>query len=168
LLRISDSLAFGATARHVYAVVNDAENDRKVMVKGKNNHAPSDQQALAYKFEVKDVGADPVSGVPIYASRIVWEPEHVDITALEAMAAANEGRAPGARDKAKKFLETELAAGPRLAKEMFEAADARDISKNTLKRAKSELGVVTKKEGDAWMWCLPEHEQQDAAPEAPF
>jgi hypothetical protein len=42
LLRISDSLAFGATARHVYAVVDDAENKRKLLVKGKNNLAPRD------------------------------------------------------------------------------------------------------------------------------
>src|SRR6185503_13492105 len=30
LLRISDSLAFGAAARHVYGVVNDADNKRKL------------------------------------------------------------------------------------------------------------------------------------------
>lgn len=35
LLRISDSLAFGATARHVYAVVDDEENDRKLLVKAR-------------------------------------------------------------------------------------------------------------------------------------
>ena len=39
LLRISDSLTFGATARHVYAVVDDAENKRKLMVRAKNNLA---------------------------------------------------------------------------------------------------------------------------------
>ncbi len=50
LLRISDSLAFGATARHVYAVVDDPENKRKLLVKGKNNLAPHDTKALAYGF----------------------------------------------------------------------------------------------------------------------
>jgi hypothetical protein len=35
LLRISDSLAFGATARHVYAVVDDPENKRKLFVRAK-------------------------------------------------------------------------------------------------------------------------------------
>src|SRR5262249_45354506 len=39
LLRISDSLAFGATARHVFAVVDDPEHKRKLFVKGKNNLA---------------------------------------------------------------------------------------------------------------------------------
>jgi len=51
LLRISDSLAFGAASRHVYAVVNDAENHRKLVVKGKNNLAPPDQKALAFEFD---------------------------------------------------------------------------------------------------------------------
>jgi AAA domain len=32
LLRISDSLAFGAAARHVYAIIDDEENQRKLLV----------------------------------------------------------------------------------------------------------------------------------------
>ena len=39
LLRISDSLAFGAVARHVYGVIDDAENKRKLFVRAKNNVA---------------------------------------------------------------------------------------------------------------------------------
>jgi putative DNA primase/helicase len=39
LLRISDSLAFGAVARHVYGVIDDAENERKLFVRAKNNVA---------------------------------------------------------------------------------------------------------------------------------
>ena len=166
LLRISDSLAFGAAARHVYAVVDDNENDRKVLVKGKNNHAPRDQKALAYKFAVREVATDPETGAPIIAPYIVWEPEPVDVTAVEAMAAANEGRPPAARDKAIKFLQNELAVGPRAAKELTEMAEANDISKRTLKRAKSELGVMTTKDGldGGWTWKLPE----EAAPESAF
>jgi hypothetical protein len=55
LLRISDSLAFGATARHVYAVVDDAEHKRKLFVKAKNNLATSDNKSLAFRFGVRDV-----------------------------------------------------------------------------------------------------------------
>jgi hypothetical protein len=58
LLRISDSLAYGATARHVYAAIDDAENKRKLFVKAKNNLAKYDQQSLAYHFGVKTVGFD--------------------------------------------------------------------------------------------------------------
>ena len=168
LLRISDSLAFGAAARHVYAVVADNENNRTVMVKGKNNNAPRDQKALAYTFATKEVATDPETGAPIIAPYIVWQSEHVDVTATEAMTAANEGRAPGARDKAIKFLQNELAVGPRAAKDLTEMAEANDISKRTLKRAKSELGVITAKDGldGGWTWMLPDGEE--AAPESPF
>ena len=167
LLRISDSLAFGAAARHVYAVVADVENNRTVMVKGKNNNAPRDQRALAYTFATKEVATDPETGAPIIAPYVVWESEHVDVTAAEAMAAANEGRAPGARDKAIKFLQNELAVGPRAAKELTEMAEANDISTRTLRRAKLELGVLSAKSGPdgEWTWRLPEPE---GAPEPAF
>jgi hypothetical protein len=41
LLRISDSLAYGATARHVYGVVNDPDNHRKLMVRAKITLPPA-------------------------------------------------------------------------------------------------------------------------------
>jgi hypothetical protein len=104
LLRISDSLAFGAAARHVYAIVDDAENGRKLMVKGKNNLAPSKQKALAYQFATKDVATDPNTGVVITAPHIIWHHDYVDVTASEAMQAATENRSPSVRDEAKEFL----------------------------------------------------------------
>lgn len=134
LLRISDSLAFGATARHVYAVVNDSENKRKLFVKGKNNLAASDNQALAYSFGLREVGQDRKTGQAIWAPHILWHPEHVDVTAAEAMAAANEAKAPAARDSAKKFLLDLLAPGPMAKRDIEEAADANCIAARTLAR----------------------------------
>src|SRR5262249_35788927 len=113
LLRISDSLAFGATARHVYGVINDAANQRKLVVRAKNNLAPdSSNKALAYGFGVREVGNDPESGEPIRAPYVIWGTQYVDVTATEAMQAASENKAPAARDEAKKFLENILAHGP--------------------------------------------------------
>jgi hypothetical protein len=84
LLRISDSLAFGATARHVYAVVDDAENSRKLFVKGKNNLATAGTKSLAYRFGGREVGADADTGQTIFAPHLLWEDHHVDVTASEA------------------------------------------------------------------------------------
>jgi len=67
LLRISDSLAFGATARHVYAVVADPGNKRKLLVKAKNNLAPHDTKALAYGFGAREVGKDKKTAKEIWA-----------------------------------------------------------------------------------------------------
>jgi DNA polymerase I-like protein with 3'-5' exonuclease and polymerase domains len=72
VLRISDSLAFGAAARHVYGIVNDPDNNRKLLVKGKNNLAPKDQQTLAFGFATREVGIDKKTGAPISAPYIMW------------------------------------------------------------------------------------------------
>ena len=159
LLRISDSLAFGATARHVYGVIDDAANKRKLVVRAKNNLAPNiSNKALAYRFSVQEVGADPKSGKPILAPHIMWDPFYVDVTASEAMQAASENKAPAARDEAKKFLQDILAHGPVAKIEIDEAAEANDIAPRTLERAKCELKVMAKKDAadGGWTWRLPE------------
>jgi hypothetical protein len=162
LLRISDSLAFGATARHVYAVVDDPENKRKLVVRGKNNLARHNVPALAYDFGVREVGIDPETGEVISAPHIRWHPEHVDVTASEAMQAATGGKSPAARDEAKKFLAHLLSAGPVPKSEIEEAAKASGIAERTLRRAKTELGVIARKDGDrgVWTWRLSKDDEQ--------
>jgi hypothetical protein len=157
LLRISDSLAFGATARHVYAVVDDPENKRKLFVRGKNNVARADLQALAYTFGLREVGHDRRTGAEVWAPHIIWHPQHVDVTASEAMQAATESRSPAARDEAKKFLAELLAAGPMPKADIEDAAEGNGIAPRTLRRAKTDLGVIAKKDGEngGWTWRLP-------------
>jgi putative DNA primase/helicase len=157
LLRISDSLAFGATARHVYAVVDDAENKRKLLVKAKNNLAATGNKALAYRFGGREVGKDAETGEAIFAPHVLWEDRHIEVTATEAMQ-ASASKSPAARDEAKKFLADILANGPVIKAEIQDAADANGISERTLFRAKSELGVMAKKDGSngTWTWRLPE------------
>jgi putative DNA primase/helicase len=160
LLRISDSLAFGAVARHVYGVIDDAENERKLVVRAKNNvAAKSKNKTLAYRFGGREVGKDEETGEQIMASHIIWETEYVDVTAVEAMQAAAETKSPAAKDKAMTFLGDMLAKGPVLTTEIMEAAKANGISQTTLNRAKTDLGVRadkdrTKADGK-WTWQLP-------------
>jgi putative DNA primase/helicase len=163
LLRISDSLAFGAAARHVYAVIDDEENQRKLLVRGKNNLAGKAQQALAFGFNTREVGRDAKIGASIWAPHILWHPHHVDISATEAMRAATESKSPTARDGAKKFLEDLLADGPVSKRDIEDAAEANCVSERTLRRAKDELKVITKKDGPngAWTWRLPPVVERD-------
>jgi putative DNA primase/helicase len=160
LLRISDSLAFGAAARHVYATVDDREHERKLLVRGKNNLSCRADRALAYRFAICRVGTDPTSGKEIWAPYIVWDNQPVDVTASEAMQAAAEARPPAARDDAKKFLTELLAAGPVLKAEIEEAASANGIAERTLFRAKGELGIMAKRDGPngGWRWHPAEQE----------
>jgi DNA polymerase I-like protein with 3'-5' exonuclease and polymerase domains len=162
LLRISDSLAYGAASRHVYAIVNDPDNFRRLFVKGKNNLARYDQKTLAFSIDEHEVGIDRRTGNPIRRPYIIWHDEPVDITAAEAMQAAAESKSPSARDDAKQFLEMLLDAGPVDAEEGHEAAKANGITPATLRRAQRELGVVSKCDGPLsekgrriWRWRLP-------------
>ena len=167
LLRISDSLAYGATARHVYGVINDTENKRKLVVRAKNNLAANtaEQTTLAFGFGVREVGTDPNNCKTIVAPYVIWEPQYVDVTATEAMQAASESKAPTARSDAKQFILDMLAGGPVDKTEIEETATANCISLASLKRAKRELknvvarpvrekGVVVR-----WVWELvPDNE----------
>jgi len=156
LLRVSDSIAYVAAARHVYAVLDDPEDkNSKLFVKAKNNLA-RDTKALRYGMGVKTVGHDPKLGVDIDAPYIVWHPQYVDITANEAMAAAG---GHTAKREAREFLLDRLGAGPLRAEEIIDEAKQEGIAKRTLDRAKKDLGVKSRKtpskfDGE-WYWELP-------------
>jgi putative DNA primase/helicase len=159
LLRISDSLAYGAVARHVYAAVGDDDNGnngRKLLVRAKNNLAKRDNdRTLAYHFNEKYVGNDPTTGAAIYAPFITFDDEYVDVTASEAMSAAAENKEPGARDRAKTLLSDLLASGkPIDAKEIEGMAKAEGIAKRTLMRAKDALKVKSVQAEGRWSWVL--------------
>jgi hypothetical protein len=157
LLRVSDSIAWVAAARHAYAVVDDPEDkDSKLFVKAKNNLA-RDTKALRYGMGVKTVGQDKRLGVDINAPFIVWHPQHVEITANEAMAAG--GQSAYAKREARELLLDRLEDGPVKADDILDEAKQNGIAKNTLCRAKKELGVKSRKEpgkiDGGWFWELP-------------
>jgi hypothetical protein len=160
LLRISDSLAFGAVARHVFGIIDDAENDRKLFVRAKNNIARKGSNlTLTFRFAEKPVGLDS-KGAPIAAPFIQWGNEYVDVTAVEALQAANESKSPSMRDAAKQYLREMLSNGPVAAKDVEEGAKANGISRSTLFRAKNDLNVIARKDRSTpegvWMRRLPD------------
>ena len=71
------------------------------------------------------------------------------------MQAAANSKSPGARDDAKKFLTDLLAAGPIPKDDVLEAAEANGIAERTLRRAKTDLQIVVKKEGLLISWRIP-------------
>jgi putative DNA primase/helicase len=156
LLRVSDSIAYVAAARHVYAVLDDPEDkNNKLFVKAKNNLA-KDTKALRYGIGVKKVGHDRNLSVDINAPFIVWHPQHVEITANEAMQA---GAGKTAGREAREFLLERLEAGPAKADDVIDEAKQEGIAVKTLRRAKKELGIKSRKEpgrtDGPWFWELP-------------
>jgi len=159
VLRISDSLAFAATARHCYVVVDDAEDEKqRLFVKAKNNLAP-DTKALSFAVNALVVGQDKQTGNDIWAPRIVWGLEHVEITATQAMEAVAAGTSrAAAKGGAEAFLREILEGGPVAKRDIEEAAEANCISRRTLFRCKADLGVIARKAGmkAGWTWQLPD------------
>jgi hypothetical protein len=167
MLRVSNSLAFVGLPRHVYSVTADPENGRKLFSRAKNNDAAdTDNRTLAYHFSSIVVGSDPASGKPIQAPYIVWEPGYVDVTATEALAAAGENKAPGAREQARQFLLALLANGAVPVTEIQEAAKANGLTWRTVRRAQVDLKIVIEKSRDKdgpWVWRLPTEEDEAEA-----
>jgi putative DNA primase/helicase len=161
MLRIADSLAYVAAARHVYVVVDDPENEKaRLFVKAKNNLA-LDKHALRFMVGTQMVGRDQESKTEIWAPHVLWDSKIVEVTATEAMEAeAGGGRNRTARREAEEFLRSKLAHGPALKKEIEEEAEAYDISiTGALKRAKQKLQIKAWKEkgkvDGEWFWELP-------------
>jgi putative DNA primase/helicase len=159
MLRIADSLAYVAAARHVYVVVDDPEVEgRRLFVKAKNNLAP-DSKALTYMVGTRLVGTDEETGQEIWAPYVEWGTEHVKVTATEAMQAeAGGGQARTARREAEEFLRERLASGPVKHDDITEEAKVNGIAAATLRRAKRELGIKSVKGrglGSDWTWELP-------------
>jgi hypothetical protein len=163
MLRIADSLAYVAAARHVYVVVDDADADEKqarLFVKAKNNLAP-DAHALRYFVGVAEVATDLETEEAITAPYVIWHTEHVEVTSTEAMEAAegNSSTRSAARE-AEEFLLRTLAGESKLVEEVEEEARAHGISlTGALKRARKNLGVIVRKQtgiiDGKWTWSLP-------------
>jgi putative DNA primase/helicase len=168
VLRVADSIAFTAMSRHTFVVTDDPENERRLLIKGKNNLAP-DTKALAYHIETAHGGHDHRDGSEIRAPRVIWGHEHIDISAMAAMQAENGGKAASnPRKEASDFILTTLAdSGPMSADDLFAAAQDEGISEATFKRARNALRddkkISRDKEGlkGPWVWKLGDGKEVD-------
>jgi hypothetical protein len=86
----------------------------------------------------------------------VWHPQHVEITANEAMQAAS---GHTAKREAREFLLERLETGPAKQNDILDEAKQEGIVEKTLRRAKKDLGVKSRKErgkiDGEWLWELP-------------
>lgn len=82
-----------------------------------------------------------------------WIGEY-DITLDELLAGSVTTQRGHQREKAKDFLQTILEDGEVNSVEVYEQAEANGISRRTLERAKSELGVKSIQHANSWVWSL--------------
>jgi putative DNA primase/helicase len=151
LHRFIGSIAFVGAPRIALTVIEDADNDRRLLLHAKNNLAMP-PQGLAYRLKETIVGEP---GRSVTAPYAVFDADHVTMTANEAMAADGDGARPC--DEAAQFLRELLADGPVPAKQIKADADSAGLAWATVRRAKDRLGIKPHKASmdGGWMWSLP-------------
>ncbi len=112
------------------------DEDVRVMVHNKSNY-----------FEVGSPIAFTLNG------GFRWIGEY-DITIDELLAGDASPRRGRQREKAKEFLMELLADGEVDSAEVYAQAEAQDIPRRTLERAKSEVGARSVQHSDGWVWML--------------
>jgi hypothetical protein len=122
------------------------DDDIRVFIHSKSNlTAPAKPQAF---------GFDDATGVVMLGE--------VDVTLDEMLDGKfdkkrlEQQKPPSKRGDAKAFIAETLANGAVAATAIKKLADDSGISKNTLERAKGELGVQSVQRDGAWFWVLPE------------
>lgn len=131
LNKITGSLAFVAAARGAFMVIKD-ENDesRRLFLTVKNNIA-NDMGGFAFRVEGVDLGNN------IKTSKVVWEAEGINMSAVEAMKQQKDGEGIGADKKTIEWLEGYLRRFPDGVSSdlVFKEAMRQGISRATLYRA---------------------------------
>jgi putative DNA primase/helicase len=161
LERFIGSIAFVAAARAAFIVIDDDENEGRVLFLEVKNNLAKKQKGLAFRRMQTIIEGD------IVASYIDWESNYVTQSADEALSATEQRAADGAtvKDQAIEFLKVVLADGPMPVKEIErEAIEACLLGEGKsigdckpFRAAKKELQVETVKSsmGEGWVWSLP-------------
>jgi len=142
LHRFIGSIAFTGAPRAAFAVIADAENDgRRLFLHAKNNLA-APPQGLAFRLEQREVQEG------IIASRAVFEPIPVAVTADDAMAAEATGAdARTAKAEAMEFLRAALADRPMPVAEVTSMAREHGLTQKAIRSAREALGVNIARDG---------------------
>lgn len=147
------SVGIGAACRSVLRVDCDPENPERYLVSSVKSSTSKKPPTIGYRID----GVTLPGPTPIETSRIAWDGESAwtaDSLASHAMSAEDRPLA----DEAQDWLRDALGNGqPRLAKELFKAADADGIPRRTLQRAADVLGVLKERRGfgEGSNWSLP-------------
>lgn len=103
-------------------------------------------------FAYRIIGVDLGNGIK--TSKVVFEGQEIALNADDLLSCRQE--APGAVACAADLLRSVLADGPQAQKQVEHAAREAGVSEASLKRAKKQLSVVSKKNGvSGWIWSLP-------------
>jgi len=150
--RVIGSQAFAALARMVLVAAKEEESARRVFTRAKSNNSV-DTGGFNYSIEPVTIARG------IVATRVVWgEALEGSSTSILSEVETDISESTSKRTRAKVFLQQSLANGPVPSKELMEhAREAFGISKDTMRLAQEELGIVARKLSmqGGWVWELP-------------
>lgn len=155
LERVTGSLAFGALARIVLATakITDGDNAKRIVCRAKSNIG-LDGGGFEYSLEEKEVQTG------IFSSYALWG-DALQGSARELLAEPENNslgeNSKSALDDAKDFLRELLLNGEEPQKVIEEEAKGAGYSWATVRRAKSELNIISSKSimDKRWYWKLP-------------
>ena len=151
---ITGSGAFKDVARSIFAFAVDEEDGSQVITQVKNSYGKSGLPSLAYR--ISEATVETRTG-DAKVCRFVLDGES-DRSVRDILSYSSGGGERDEMSRAKDFLLTALAPGPRATREVEEEAlQAHSIAKRTLVRARGELNIVPVKRGKAWFISLPQH-----------
>ncbi|MEO8400927.1 MAG: AAA family ATPase [Gammaproteobacteria bacterium] len=156
--RVAGSIAYVAASRAAYVVVKGKRNSPIRLFLPLKNNIGNDQTGLSYSIEECQVENG------IISSRINWESSCVAISAEDALSDNNENE-KDAVDEAKDFLAEILADSEQNAVDVYAEAEKVSISAASIKRARKELGIKSRKvkgiKNGNWCWSLPKKESTE-------
>lgn len=154
LLRGEGSIGIGGTARAVFVVAKDPDDDAaRVLARSKCNLGPP---VPSRSFAIVPSPDDPEVGV------VQWRGESRH--GADDLTAPAQPEPRGALEEAIAFVRAELVDGAKPSAELEAAAEAAGHAKRTIKRARAQLGVTPERVGGRWIVALPQ--AADPAPKA--
>ena len=134
------SIDIFAAARSVLTVGKaNTDSNIRIVVHNKSNLAPAGPS--------QTFGLDPITG-------FYWAGE-TDASVDDVMNGSQRSKPENKSAEAKSFIRNMLRNGPVPSADILDAAEEQGIAEKTLQRAKSDLGVYSRKTGDVWYWELP-------------
>jgi putative DNA primase/helicase len=157
LHRFIGSIAFVGAPRAAFAVIEDTDNEGRILFLHAKNNMAAKPQGLAYRLVQTPVDGE--AGQSIVASYVVWDNEPVVVSADEALRASDGGGDRTAKEDAIEFLQAALADGPVPAAEVNRMAREHSLTAKTIRSARERLGVTIERDGfgpgSKSLWSLP-------------
>jgi hypothetical protein len=157
LIRHLSKARTGRALAHGLGAVDLSGMVRSELLAGCSPDAPGERALVHVKSNVTRIG--PALGYTIEADgRFCWTGESALSAPALLVPEKNVIEHPGALEEAEDFLRQQLTEYHPTVKRIMENALIMGISKSTLKRAKTRLGVIARKENStfgSWYWYLP-------------